>query len=65
MVSDLISIVSLYRKVLPSPKSLLEIAQKGVDHEAYATVCLYELMNQLKRQTKYPVLVAVGERRRK
>lgn len=49
------------RAVLPHPQSLFDIVEKGAEHEAYSNVCLYELIKQLKRQIKYPVLIAIGE----
>lgn len=48
------------RSIIPEPSTLLDIVEKGAEHEAYSTACLYEVIEQLKGQTKYPVLIAVG-----
>ncbi|BAM38665.1 conserved hypothetical protein [Theileria orientalis strain Shintoku] len=41
---------------LQSPKTLLEIADFGVNNETFANQAVYELFNQLKHQTMFPLL---------
>uniref|UniRef100_A0A0G4HZP7 Small ribosomal subunit protein mS29 n=1 Tax=Chromera velia CCMP2878 TaxID=1169474 RepID=A0A0G4HZP7_9ALVE len=49
------------RDRLPNPKSLWEICEFGMDHEAFAVQSAYELFQQLKRQTKFPLMIAVDD----
>ena len=41
--------------------SLTELAEFGIENEAYATQVVFELFKQLNKQTKFPVLFAVDE----
>lgn len=47
------------RQQLPRPQTVLEIAQLGVDDSAFSTAALAEVLQQLRLQTKIPVLIAV------
>lgn len=49
------------RTRLPAPKSLLDIANFGVENEAHATQACYEIMEQLKKQITFNLLVVVGK----
>uniref|UniRef100_UPI00389B3B29 Small ribosomal subunit protein mS29,mS29(DAP3) n=1 Tax=Toxoplasma gondii TaxID=5811 RepID=UPI00389B3B29 len=46
---------------LPNPASVWEIAEFGLQNEAFATQALYEVWEQLKKQTQLNVLIAVDE----
>jgi small subunit ribosomal protein S29 len=46
---------------LTQPSSLLELCEFGINNLPYATQAAGELMNQLKVQDNFPVLVAVDE----
>ncbi|KAK1937535.1 hypothetical protein X943_002669 [Babesia divergens] len=46
---------------LPSPKTLAEIARFGVENETYANQAVYEIFDQLKHQTQFPLLIVIDE----
>lgn len=46
---------------LEHPENLWEIVEFGIDHDAYATQAVYEMMAQLRVQTTFPCLVAVDD----
>ena len=46
-------------KVLPQPKNLWEIVESAKTHKIYVTQAIYEILEQLYKQDKYRVLVAV------
>ncbi|KAF8822824.1 hypothetical protein IE077_002472 [Cardiosporidium cionae] len=43
------------------PKNLWDIVDFGLQNEAFSSQCLYELFEQLKKQTMYPLLIVVDE----
>ncbi|GFE55367.1 ribosomal protein death-associated 3, putative [Babesia ovis] len=47
--------------VLASPATLAQIAAFGIENETYANQAVYEIFDQLKHQTKFPLLVVVDE----
>ncbi|CEL94235.1 unnamed protein product [Vitrella brassicaformis CCMP3155] len=49
------------RDRLPSPENLYEIVDFGLQNEAFATQCAYELFEQLKKQTTFPLMIAVDQ----
>lgn len=49
------------RKQLPSPSSVDEICEFGINNVSYATQAVAELISQLKSQDKFPVLMALDE----
>ncbi|KAK1441741.1 mitochondrial 28S ribosomal protein S29 like protein [Babesia gibsoni] len=53
--------IPLLTDVLPGPKNLAQIAQFGVENETYANQAIYEIFNQLKHQTQFPLLIIVDE----
>ncbi|EEQ97344.1 conserved hypothetical protein [Perkinsus marinus ATCC 50983] len=46
---------------LPEPKTLWEIVDFALDNQAYACQAVYELFEQLKVQTKFPLLIVCDE----
>jgi small subunit ribosomal protein S29 len=54
-------IIPSLKNKLPSPATVLEIAEFAIENSTYATQGLGEIINQLKIQDKFPVLVAVDE----
>ncbi|UKK00100.1 hypothetical protein MACK_000170 [Theileria orientalis] len=46
---------------LQNPKTLLEIADFGVNNETFSNQAVYELFNQLKHQTMFPLLFIIDE----
>ncbi|PHJ20982.1 ribosomal death-associated protein [Cystoisospora suis] len=55
-----ISIPSLKAK-LPSPSSVWDIVDFGLQQNAFGTQALYEVWEQLKKQTRFNLLIAVDE----
>lgn len=51
------------RAKLPSPSSVWDIVDFGLQQSAFGTQALYEVWEQLKKQTNFNLLVAVGEKR--
>ncbi|KAK2197129.1 bifunctional Ribosomal protein S23-S29 [Babesia duncani] len=46
---------------LENPSSVAEILNFGLENEAFATQALYEIMQQLKHQNTFPLLIIVDE----
>ena len=46
---------------LPTPSTVLDIAEYGQQNEAFATQAVYELFAQLRVQTTFPLMIAVDE----
>ncbi|ANQ09706.1 Uncharacterized protein PCOAH_00046650 [Plasmodium coatneyi] len=43
------------------PPNLLELANIGINNVSYANLCIYALFEHLKRQTEFPLLIAVDQ----
>lgn len=43
------------------PPNLLELAHIGINNVSYANLCIYALFEHLKRQTEFPILIAVDQ----
>ena len=50
----------LYSSRLPEPANVAEICLFGVENEAFATQAVYEVIEQLKKQTVFNLLIVVG-----
>ncbi|XP_954567.1 uncharacterized protein TA19100 [Theileria annulata] len=46
---------------LQNPLNLVDIANFGVNNETFANQAVYEIFNQLKHQTKFPLLFIIDE----
>ncbi|CDR97788.1 hypothetical protein, conserved [Babesia bigemina] len=53
--------IPVLRDVLHAPKTLVQIAKFGIENETYANQAVYELFDQLKHQTVFPLLIIVDE----
>ena len=49
------------KKQLPTPSSVLAICEFGISNPSYATQAVAEVINQLKAQDQFPVLIALDE----
>ena len=49
------------RERLPEPRTLWDIVDFGIQNEAFATQAVYELFQQLRVQTTFPLLVVADE----
>lgn len=43
------------------PSNLFELATIGINNSAYSNLCIYALFEHLKKQTKFPILIAVDQ----
>ncbi|KJP85957.1 hypothetical protein AK88_04432 [Plasmodium fragile] len=43
------------------PPNLLELAHIGINNVSYANLCVYALFEHLKKQTEFPILIAVDQ----
>ncbi|SBT43286.1 mitochondrial ribosomal protein S29 precursor, putative [Plasmodium ovale wallikeri] len=43
------------------PPNLLELANIGINNSAYANLCVYALFEHLKKQTQFPLLIAIDQ----
>ncbi|VWU48285.1 mitochondrial ribosomal protein S29 precursor, putative [Hepatocystis sp. ex Piliocolobus tephrosceles] len=43
------------------PDNLLDLANIGINHTAYANLCIYAIFEHLKKQTKFPILIAIDQ----
>ncbi|CRH01472.1 mitochondrial ribosomal protein S29 precursor, putative [Plasmodium relictum] len=43
------------------PSNLLELAHIGINNSAYSNLCIYALFEHLKKQTIFPLLIAVDQ----
>ncbi|AFZ80477.1 hypothetical protein BEWA_033300 [Theileria equi strain WA] len=53
--------IPILKERLENPKTLLDIAEFGVNNETFANQAVYEIFDQLKHQTKFPLLIVVDE----
>ncbi|SCO68997.1 mitochondrial ribosomal protein S29 precursor, putative [Plasmodium vivax] len=44
-----------------TPPNLLELAHIGINNASYANLCIYALFEHLKKQTEFPLLIAVDQ----
>jgi len=54
-------IIPSLKSKMHAPNTVLEIAEFAIENSTYATQALGEIINQLKVQNKFPVLVAIDE----
>ncbi|CXI89724.1 mitochondrial ribosomal protein S29 precursor, putative [Plasmodium berghei] len=45
----------------PIPQNLVELINIGINNSAYSNLCVYILFEHLKKQTQFPVLIAVDQ----
>ncbi|CDU19750.1 hypothetical protein YYC_05706 [Plasmodium yoelii 17X] len=45
----------------PMPQNLVELINIGINNSAYSNLCVYILFEHLKKQTQFPILIAVDQ----